>query len=314
MKKKPKEEIIIMEKKKSYGVLLAGAILLILGIVLAVITHNNSYQESVAYSDQISEVKASIEAIEGGTATGDLDALNAQKSELTDLKLAAERPYSYSLVLLFFAILLTIKGLYNAIVGIVPAAKVDIRKLAQAGLLAALCYIGFAFIKVDMPVPGSLEKTAFHFGNVFCVLAALLLGGYWGGLAGAVGMTIADLTTAYVTSAPKTFLLKLCIGLIVGLVAHKIFHLSKEHPKKYITGVTILASACGMAFNVVADPLVGYFYKMYLLGVPQDISKALAKISTMTTGVNAVTAVVCASIIYLALRPALKKAGLFHEI
>ena len=303
-----------MEKKKSYGVLIAGAILLILGIVLAVITHNNSYQESVAYSDQISEVKASIEAIEGGTATGDLDALNAQKSELTDLKLAAERPYSYSLVLLFFAILLTIKGLYNAIVGIVPAAKVDIRKLAQAGLLAALCYIGFAFIKVDMPVLGSLEKTAFHFGNVFCVLAALLLGGYWGGLAGAVGMTIADLTTAYVTSAPKTFLLKLCIGLIVGLVAHKIFHLSKEHPKKYITGVTILASACGMAFNVVADPLVGYFYKMYLLGVPQDISKALAKISTMTTSVNAVTAVVCASIIYLALRPALKKAGLFHEI
>lgn len=303
-----------MEKKKSYGVLIAGAILLILGIVLAVITHNNSYQESVAYSDQISEVKASIEAIEGGTATGDLDALNAQNSELTDLKLAAERPYSYSLVLLFFAILLTIKGLYNAIVGIVPAAKADVRKLAQAGLLAALCYIGFAFIKVDMPVPGSLEKTAFHFGNVFCVLAALLLGGYWGGLAGAVGMTIADLTTAYVTSAPKTFLLKLCIGLIVGLVAHKIFHLSKEHPKKYITGVTILASACGMAFNVVADPLVGYFYKMYLLGVPQDISKALAKISTMTTSVNAVTAVVCASIIYLALRPALKKAGLFHEI
>ena len=314
MKKKLKEEIIIMEKKKSYGVLIAGAILLILGIVLAVITHNNSYQQSVAYSDQISEVKASIEAIEGGTATGDLDALNAQKSELTDLKLAAERPYSYSLVLLFFAILLTIKGLYNAIVGIVPAAKADVRKLAQAGLLAALCYIGFAFIKVDMPVPGSLEKTAFHFGNVFCVLAALLLGGYWGGLAGAVGMTIADLTTAYVTSAPKTFLLKLCIGLIVGLVAHKIFHLSKEHPKKYITGVTILASACGMAFNVVADPLVGYFYKMYLLGVPQDISKALAKISTMTTSVNAVTAVVCASIIYLALRPALKKAGLFHEI
>ncbi len=303
-----------MEKKKTYGVLIAGAILLILGIVLAVITHNNSYQQSVAYSDQLSEIKASIEAIEGGTATGDLDALNAQKSELTDLKLAAERPYSYSLVLVFFAILLTAKGLYNAFVGIVPAAKADVRKLTQAGLLAALCYIGFAFLKVDMPVPGSLEKTAFHFGNVFCVLAALLLGGYWGGLAGAVGMTIADLTTAYVTSAPKTFLLKLCIGLIVGLVAHKIFHLSKEHPKKYITGVTILASACGMAFNVVADPLVGYFYKMYLLGVPQDISKALAKISTMTTGVNAVTAVVCASIIYLALRPALKKAGLFHEI
>lgn len=312
MKKKPKEEIIIMEKKKTYGVLIAGAILLILGIVLAVITHNNSYQQSVAYGDQLSEVKATIEAINGGTATGDLDALNAQKSELSDLKLAAERPYSYSLVLVFFAILLTAKGLYNAIAGVVPAQKADVKKLAQAGLLAALCYIGFAFFKIDIPV--GPEKTAFHLGNVFCVLAALLLGGYWGGLAGAIGMTIADLTTAYVTSAPKTFLLKLCIGLIVGLVAHKIFHLSKEHSAKYVTGVTILASACGMAFNVVADPLVGYFYKMYLLGVPQDISKALAKISTVTTGVNAIVAVICASIFYLALRPALKKAGLFHEI
>ncbi len=301
-----------MEKKKSYGVLIAGVILLILGIVLAVITHNNSYQQSVAYGDQLSEVKASIEAISGGTATGDLDALNAQKSELSDLKLAAERPYSYSLVLVFFAILLTAKGLYNAIAGVVPAQKADVKKLAQAGLLAALCYIGFAFFKIDIPV--GPEKTAFHLGNVFCVLAALLLGGYWGGLAGAIGMTIADLTTAYVTSAPKTFLLKLCIGLIVGLVAHKIFHLSKEHSAKYVTGVTILASACGMAFNVVADPLVGYFYKMYLLGVPQDISKALAKISTVTTGVNAIVAVICASVFYLALRPALKKAGLFHEM
>lgn len=301
-----------MEKKKTYGVLIAGAILLILGIVLAVITHNNSYQQSVAYGDQLSEVKASIEAINGGTATGDLDALNAQKSELSDLKLAAERPYSYSLVLVFFAILLTAKGLYNAIAGVVPSQKADVKKLAQAGLLAALCYIGFAFFKIDIPV--GPEKTAFHLGNVFCVLAALLLGGYWGGLAGAIGMTIADLTTAYVTSAPKTFLLKLCIGLIVGLVAHKIFHLSKEHSAKYVTGVTILASACGMAFNVVADPLVGYFYKMYLLGVPQDISKALAKISTLTTGVNAIVAVICASVFYLALRPALKKAGLFHEL
>lgn len=301
-----------MEKKKTYGVLIAGAILLILGIVLAVITHNNSYQQSVAYGDQLSEVKASIEAINGGTAAGDLDALNAQKRELSDLKLAAERPYSYSLVLVFFAILLTAKGLYNAIAGVVPAQKADVKKLAQAGLLAALCYIGFAFFKIDIPV--GPEKTAFHLGNVFCVLAALLLGGYWGGLAGAIGMTIADLTTAYVTSAPKTFLLKLCIGLIVGLVAHKIFHLSKEHPAKYVTGVTILASACGMAFNVVADPLVGYFYKMYLLGVPQDISKALAKISTLTTGVNAIVAVICSSVFYLALRPALKKAGLFHEL
>lgn len=301
-----------MEKKKSYGLLIIGAILLIAGIIFSVYAYHTSYQESVAVGDSITELKAQVKAVEDGAASGDLDALNAQQSALSAQKLSLERPYSYGLTLVFFAILLTAKGIYNAAAGVCKEAKSDVKRLAQAGLLAALCYIGFAFFKIDIPV--GTEKTAFHFGNVFCVLAALLLGGYWGGLAGAVGMTIGDLTTSYVTSAPKTFLLKLCIGLIVGLVAHKIFKLSRDHSPKYVTGVTVLSCVCGMAFNIVADPLVGYFYKMYLLGVPQDISATLAKISTLTTSVNAVVAVIAASIFYLALRPALKKAGLFVNV
>lgn len=187
-----------------------------------------------------------------------------------------------------------------------------IKKIAMTGLMAALCYIGFALFKIDIPV--GTEKTAFHFGNVFCVLGALLLGGPWGGLAGAIGMTIADLTTGYVTSAPKTFLLKLLIGLITGLVAHRLFHLSENHSPKYVAGVAFLSSGCGMIFNVFADPLVGYFYKRYLLGAPQEIASVLAKWSTITTFVNAVVAVIAASIFYLALRPALKKSGLLLPI
>lgn len=223
-----------------------------------------------------------------------------------------ERPYAYSLTALFLAIIFTLKGLYNAFIGVDKSDATDIKRLAQAGLLTALCYIGFTFFKIDITV--GTEKTAFHFGNVFCVLAALLLGGYWGGLAGAIGMTIGDLTTTYVTSAPKTFILKLCIGLIVGLVAHTIFKLSRTHSAKYVTGVTILASACGMGFNIIADPLAAYFYKTYLLGIPQELSKALAKMAAITTFVNSIVAVVAASALYIALRPALKKSGLFVSL
>ena len=79
-------------------------------------------------------------------------------------------------------------------------------------------------------------------------------------------------------------------------------------------GVTVFASICGMAFNVVADPLVGYLYKTYLLEVPQDLTKTLLKIAQITTSVNAVVAVICASVFYLALRPALKKAGLLANV
>ncbi len=298
-----------MEKKKSYGVFIAGAVLLIASVIFAVYAYNTSYRESVGVGSLLSEVKKQIADIEAGTAAGNLESLKTQKSALTEQKLSLERPYSYSLTVLFFAILLTAKGIYNAVIGVAREEKADVKRLAQAGLLAALCYIGFAFFKIDIPV--GPEKTAFHFGNVFCVLAALFLGGYWGGLAGAIGMTIGDLTSSYVTSAPKTFLLKLCIGLIVGLVAHRIFRLSRDHSPKYVTGVTVLACICGMGFNIVADPIVGYFYKTYLLGVPQDIASALAKMAAVTTAVNAVVAVIAASVFYLALRPALKKSGLF---
>ena len=294
-------------KKKSYGLLIVATVLLLASMIFVLYAYNHSYQDSLVTKAEISALKKAAADAASSDTTQTKEAIAALSAQ----KLSQERPYSYGLTFLFLAVVLLIKGLYNAVIG-VKIQKTDVKKLAIAGLMAALCYIGFAFFKIDIPV--GTEKTAFHFGNVFCVLAALLIGGYWGGLAGAVGMTIGDLTTAYVTSAPKTFLLKLCIGLIVGFFAHKVFRISKTHSAKYITTTTILSCVLGMAFNVVADPVVGYFYKQYLLGVPQDLAAALAKMSAITTFVNAVVCVIAASIFYLALRPALKKSGLFEQL
>ena len=215
---------------------------------------------------------------------------------------SAKVPFALSLIL-------TLLGFIVLVSPLVPKRrKTDTHTLALAAMFAALCYIGFSFLRIDIPV--GTEKTAFHLGNVFCVLGALFLGGFWGGMAGAVGMTIADLTTGYITSAPKTFLLKLGIGLIAGLVAHRVFHISaaKEDRKCNLTLATVLSCVAGMAFNVVADPVVGYFYKTYVLGVPQDAAKIWAKIGAVTTLVNAVVAVIAATVLYLALRPALKRS------
>lgn len=216
-------------------------------------------------------------------------------------------PFALSLICLSVGVMLVITAF-------LPQRKaVDVRTLTFAAMFAALCYIGFTYCKIDIPV--GAEKTAFHLGNVFCVLAALFLGGFWGGMAGAVGMTVADLTTAYVTSAPKTFILKLGIGLITGFVAHKIFHLSKDGGTKLsLPAATVLSCTAGMLFNVVADPLVGYFYKMYVLGVPQEAATIWAKMGAVTTAVNAVIAVVAASVFYLALRPALKRSGTLPKV
>lgn len=207
-------------------------------------------------------------------------------------------------------LILTLVGVVVCVLGLLPKrSPTNVRTLTMAALFAALCYVGFTYCKIDIPV--GTEKTAFHLGNVFCVLAALFIGGFWGGMAGAIGMTIADLSTAYVTSAPKTFVLKLSIGLITGLVAHRIFHLSRDGDRKVPLPVaTVLSCVAGMGFNMIADPLLGYFYKMYVLGIPQQAADIWVKMGAVTTAVNAVVAMVAASIFYLAIRPALKRTNM----
>lgn len=185
-----------------------------------------------------------------------------------------------------------------------------VMKLAQTALLAALCFVSFTFLQIKIPMPGG-DATSLHIGNAFCVLGALLLGGWYGGLAGAIGMTIADLMDPiYITGAPKTFFLKLCIGLIVGLVAHYIAKINDSTDKKYVFKWSLIASIAGLSFNVIADPIVGYFYKQYILGQPQKMAEVLAKWSAATTFVNAVVSVILVVFIYNAVRPILLRSGL----
>jgi uncharacterized membrane protein len=185
-----------------------------------------------------------------------------------------------------------------------------ITKLAQIAVFAALSFVSFTFIQIKIPVPGG-DATSLHIGNAFLVLAALTIGGWHGGLAGAIGMTIADLfDPVYIFVAPKTFVLKLCIGLITGLVAHRFAKINESNDKKYVFKWVLIASACGLAFNVVFDPFVGYFYKQYILGQLQEMASVLAKLSAVATFVNAVVSVIIVSLVYNTLVPILKKAGL----
>lgn len=183
-------------------------------------------------------------------------------------------------------------------------------KIAETALVAALCYVAFTFLQIKIPMPGG-DATSLHIGNAVCVLGALLLGGWYGGIAGAIGMAIADIMDPiYITVAPKTFVLKLCIGLIVGLVAHKFAKINESTDKKYVFKWSVVAAVAGLGFNVIADPLVGYFYKQWILGQPQEMASILAKWSTATTFVNAVVSTILVAVVYNALRPVLIKSGL----
>ena len=185
-------------------------------------------------------------------------------------------------------------------------------KVVFTGLFAALSYVVFTFLQIKITLPGG-GATSIHLGNAVCVLGALLLGGLYGGLGGAIGMTIGDLfDPVYILSAPKTFVMKLCIGLITGAIAHRLGHLSAETDNRKVLKWTILAAVGGLLFNAVFDPLVGYYYKILILGKPA--AELTLAWNIASTAINSVTSTIVSVVVYAALRPALRKSGLFFTI
>lgn len=188
----------------------------------------------------------------------------------------------------------------------------NLQKIIQAGLMAALCYVGYAVFPAI-----SASGTKIHIGNAFVVMAAYLLGGVYGGLSGAVGLSIADILGGYAASAPRTFITKLVIGLITGFVAHKIAGLSKDHTQGYLLKWSAIAAVCGLGFNCIFEPSLKYVWYTLLFPNPDKAAsaiKALLAVTTYTTIINAVINSVIAVVLYMALRPALKKAGLLLPV
>ncbi len=194
----------------------------------------------------------------------------------------------------------------------VKSKEISVEKIALTGLFAALSYVVFTFLQIKISLPGG-DATSIHLGNAVCVLGALMLGGVYGGLGGAIGMTIGDLLDPiYIVYAPKTFILKFCIGLITGLVAHKIGKINETTDEKRAVFYSTLAAACGLLFNVIFDPLLGYYYKLLIIGKPA--AELVLTWNVLSTSINAITSLVVSVLIYVALRKVLLRNGMFGQL
>ena len=110
-------------------------------------------------------------------------------------------------------------------------------------LFAALCYIAltvFFFPFAHMYI---------HFGNLIVVAAALLIGGWQGGLAGSIGMGLYDILNGHIDSSPKTFILKFLIGLTVGLV-YTFFKSRKKYPSLALLVAGIVSLLLAVALGI----------------------------------------------------------------
>ncbi len=171
--------------------------------------------------------------------------------------------------------------------------KTSVKDLSKMALFAALAYVG-TMIHITIPIAGA-SRTMIHLGNVFCLLGALALGPVMGGISASVGMGLFDLLNGWVSSAPSTIVLKFFIAFIAGIAFQKLN--IKNLKIKVIT-----ASSLGILFNVIFAPIIKFLISNYILGIPRPVSKVIAAYSSVATLVNAVIAVIIATLLYLSLK------------
>lgn len=208
--------------------------------------------------------------------------------------------------LLFFVVVAL-----TLLIAALTKTKFTVQKISIIGIMAALSFVAYEFFRIPN-VFGT--GSSFHLGNTFTALTAMLLDGVSGGLAGAIGLALADILAGDPGYAVTTFVLKFIIGITCGAVAHKVFKLRDldRHSKGYLLKV-IVAGGSGLLLNVITDPFLGYFRNIYIFGQEYTVAQALSKIAGGVTFVNSVASTICVVILYLALRPALERAGLLPK-
>ncbi|MBQ3049207.1 MAG: ECF transporter S component [Oscillospiraceae bacterium] len=185
-------------------------------------------------------------------------------------------------------------------------SKFGLYDIVVIGLMAAVCFVTTYFLRIEIPTPAG--PTNIKIGNVFCLLAGLLFGGWRGGLAAGIGSMFFDIVNpAYITSAPFTLVFFFMMGFVAGLVSHM-----GGRNGKSLTFNIIGALGCALSYFVlhISKSVIE------LLIAGSDFTAALVACSTkmITSGINVVTATVLSVIIVIHLRLALEKAGVYKKL
>ncbi len=91
-----------------------------------------------------------------------------------------------------------------------------LQKIVLSGVFAALIFVMTAFL--SFPLPGGGYA---NLGDCFVLLAGLLIGPVYGGIAAAVGSAFADLFAGFGIYAPVTFAIKGIMAAVFALIVGK---------------------------------------------------------------------------------------------
>ena len=127
------------------------------------------------------------------------------------------------------------------------------KQLVFCAVFATLCCVGSILIRVPLPMG------YFNVGDVFVLLAAWLIGPFYGFASAAIGSALADILGGYAVYAPATFFIK---G-VDAVVAYLVFLLWKKciHKEKLDFLPRLFSAFLGETVMVV-----GYFFYDGILG------------------------------------------------
>ncbi len=174
--------------------------------------------------------------------------------------------------------------------------KITTYDIVAVGMMAAFVFIACRFFGVKIPTPGG--STTVKLGNGICVLCGLLLGGWRGGLAAAIGTAFYDLSDPeFAPDAWITFIRYFIMAGLAGTIAHWGGAKGRKLPRNVIAAVVgaYSYSAMYIASKVVGSMLLGSAF------VPAVIANATRIVASLT---NATVGIAVA----LALAPALQRA------
>lgn len=177
-----------------------------------------------------------------------------------------------------------------------------------------ICFIGLmaaiVFVVNYLRIP--FMGTQLHMTNALCALCGLLFGPGAGFLAAGLGSGLYDIVAGWGAECILTFINKGAIALVAGLIGYKAAR--RDAPGAADHARVVLGSVLGALTYVVLYMLKTFVFGQLVDGLTLDA--VTAKMLTKLPGslINAVFAFIVAPILLGALKPALKKAGLYEKL
>jgi uncharacterized membrane protein len=165
--------------------------------------------------------------------------------------------------------------------------KLSTRDLVFNGIFAALCVIATT-IKIPLPTGGMV-----HLGTACLFTIAILFGGVYAGLSGAIGSAFFDLMMGFSPYTLWSFVIKGGAGLIAGWIAKGLWP-EQSFQGNSLTSSWLLKAVLGCVLAAVWT-LGGYFLAWWQVTGSLSIAIGNLPSSLLTSGVGMIVAMFLAA-------------------